>query len=212
MAHSAGVEVRNVRADWLRRKAGTSVRGAALELHTGSGEEKRSQVVLGDWLDKNKPGRNGPILALDHITDPQNVGAILRSAHLFGVPLVIIPARRSVHSGEGIQRSSAGAAVDVTTAIVSNLASALRDCRRHGWWIYVADTGGTPLPEVAFDDAAVIVLGAEGKGVSPGISRLADVTVTIPDRRPENSTVDSFNVSVATGIVLYEWYRGRAPA
>lgn len=206
LAAAAKVEVRIVKADWLRRRAGGSARGAALDVRGGEGD-RESTVVLRDWLSRNKPGTTGPVLALDHITDPQNVGAILRSAHLFGVALVIIPARRSVHSGEGIARSSAGAASSVPMAIVSNLAGALRECRDAGWWIYAADTGGTALPEVQFHDAALIVLGAEGRGIAPAVARAADYHVTIPDAAPAESTVDSFNVSVAAGIILYEWFR-----
>lgn len=206
VARAAGLDVRIVPPKWLRRNAGGSARGAALDLVSrGAGEERT--VVLREWLDRTRPGSTGPVLALDHITDPHNVGAILRSAHLFGVALVIIPARRSVYSGEGVARSSAGASSSVPVALVSNLAGALRECRDAGWWIYAADRGGTPLPEVRFHEASLLVLGAEGKGVAPSVARSADSIVTIPDAAPAGSTVDSFNVSVAAGIILYEWFR-----
>ncbi|POR03284.1 hypothetical protein AU468_05350 [Alkalispirochaeta sphaeroplastigenens] len=205
LARSRGVTVQTVSSEWLRRQAGSSVRGAALEL--GQDHARTGLVSLKDWLHQTPPGSTGPILALDHITDPHNVGAILRTAHLMGVPLVIVPARRSVLDSDGVRRSSAGASDAVAVAVVSNLAGALRDCKSAGWWIYAADAGGTALPKVSFDPAAVILLGAEGKGVSPGVAALADLKVTIPDRAPRGTTVDSYNVSVAAGIITYEYFR-----
>lgn len=207
IARGAGLTVRTVPVKWLRSRVGSSLRGAALEIRNTN--ENDQQVVLGDWLSRTEPGSTGPILALDHITDPHNVGAILRSAYLFGVALVILPARRSALAGEGMLRSSAGASRSVALAIVPNLVAALRACRDAGWWIYTADAGGTPLPEARFDRATVIVLGAEGKGITPAVRRTSDLVVTIPDRAPHGSTVDSFNVSVAAGIILYEWARNR---
>lgn len=209
LARTHGVDVRVVKGEWLRRNAGSSARGFALEIRSDHHDGNAGgTIVLADWLSRHDPETaGGPILALDHITDPQNVGAILRSAHLFGAALVIVPARRSVYAGEGISRSSAGAVSMVPLSIVSNLAGALRQCRERGWWIYAADTGGTPVTEARFPQSPVIVLGAEGKGVAPAVAREADVTVTIPDRAPPGTTIDSFNVSVAAGIILYEWFR-----
>ncbi|SIQ84214.1 23S rRNA (guanosine2251-2'-O)-methyltransferase [Alkalispirochaeta americana] len=209
LARSRGVGVKTVSGEWLRKRAGSSARGAALEL--GESPSRSSVVSLKDWLRRTPPGSTGPILALDHVTDPHNVGAILRTAYLMGVPLVIVPARRSVLDSDGVRRSSAGASDEVPVAVVPNLASALRECKRAGWWVYAADAGGTPLPEVPFDSAAVLLLGAEGKGVSPGAAALSDLTVSIPDRAPGGTTVDSFNVSVAAGILTYEYFRTVQP-
>jgi 23S rRNA (guanosine2251-2'-O)-methyltransferase len=210
LAQSRGIPVRTVAPSWLRQNAGTSARGIALKLSdvlpngtTGSAATRE----LKQWLKVTKPGSTGPVLVLDHITDPQNVGAILRSAHLFNAALVVVPARRSVLSSDAVRRSSAGASDAVPVAIVSNCAGAIREFRDAGWWTFAADMEATLLPEAPLDRASVIVLGAEGKGVSPAVVKACDMAVTIPACPPPGTTVDSFNVSVAAGIFLYEWTR-----
>lgn len=212
LARSRGVTVKTVTSSWLRQNAGASARGIAMmlsdeQLHPHGTPGTGMTRELKQWLRETKPGSTGPILILDHITDPHNVGAILRSAHLFNAGLVIVPARRSIITSDGVRRSSAGAADSVPIAIVANCAGAIRDCRDAGWWSYAADMGATPLPEAPLDRAAVIVLGAEDKGVAPAVVKACDMTVSIPTCSPPGSTVDSFNVSVAAGIFLYEWTR-----
>lgn len=207
---TAGIAIKTVNQKWLRDTAGSSARGIAFELRDAGPGESGGAVVLSNWL-KEHSGETptGPILALDHITDPHNLGAILRTAHLLGVPLVILPARRSALAGDVVYRSSAGAAAMVPTAVVPNLRTALEECKRAGWWIYAADAGGESLHVATIDSRAVIVLGAEGSGVSRTIREGADVVLTIPDDAPGGTTVDSFNVSVAAGIVMYELFRRR---
>lgn len=203
LARRHGVTVERVTPETLRKTAGSSARGVAFapEGRTSRGEHT---VVLRDWLAAHRTtDPSGPVVAVDHVTDPHNLGAILRSAHLFGVSLVVLPARRSVLGGDVVERSSAGAASMVARAIVPNLVSALRECQQEGFWIYAADMAGDPLPQVSFARRAVVVVGAEGKGITPSVRQRADHVVSIPLRAPEGTTVDSLNVSVATGILLY---------
>lgn len=206
-AERAGVPVEMVDGEWLRRHAGDRTRGAALRTEAVS--EDSPTVELRPWLEAHTEDDESLIVALDHVTDPQNLGAILRSALLHGTGLVIIPGRRSVTGGDAVMRASAGAARFVPTAVVGNLRQALEQCREAGWWVYGADAGGTALPTVSFSGRAALVLGAEGKGLSPVVRRTCDEIVTIPAVAPPDSGVDSFNVSVAAATVLYEFRRQR---
>jgi 23S rRNA (guanosine2251-2'-O)-methyltransferase len=210
LARRHGVAVSTVDSGWLKKRAGDDVRGAALEVAETVSEI--SSVDLRDWLTRwsDDPGV-GPILALDHISDPHNLGAILRSAFLMRAGLVIIPTRRSVSgTGDTVLRTSAGASRFMTISYVGNLRSALELCRESGWWIYGADADGSDLSGVAFDRRAVFVLGAEGKGLSTLSRKISDEIITIPAADVPESGVDSYNVSVAAGIVLYA-YRNRHP-
>ncbi|MEX2444352.1 MAG: 23S rRNA (guanosine(2251)-2'-O)-methyltransferase RlmB [Alkalispirochaeta sp.] len=208
-AQRAGVEVRVVDARELRRRAGDSARGAALNT------EKRSPSTVGvvdlkTWLEEHGSDRESLIIALDHVTDPHNLGAILRSALLMQASIVVVPTRRSASTGDTVHRTSAGASRYVTTTYVPNLRSAIELCRDAGWWLYGADSEGASLHHVEFAAKSVLVLGAEGKGLSPLARKTCDEIVTIPGGAPPESGVDSFNVSVAAGVLMYEYRRQRS--
>ncbi|MFW5695078.1 MAG: RNA methyltransferase, partial [Alkalispirochaeta sp.] len=166
-AKRAGVEVRFVGSQELRRQAGDAARGAALKTAPGGASTGTSSVDLKIWLDHHMSPADSLIIALDHVTDPHNLGAILRTSLLMGASIVVIPTRRSASAGETVQRTSAGASRFVTTAYVSNLRSAIELCRDAGWWVYGADSGGTPSHRIEFAAKSVLVLGSEGKGLSP---------------------------------------------
>ena len=204
-ARSAGVRWETVSASWLRTEAGPAVRGAALRSAEIEGGE--TVVQLETWLAEHGADRSGLVVALDHVTDPHKLGAILRSSLIHSVDLVLIPSRRSATGGDTVLRTSAGASRFVPVAYVGNLRSALSLCREAGWWLYAADADGTPLPRLSFNEKAVLILGAEGKGVSPVVRKASDEVMTIPGGAPADSGVDSFNVSVAAGICLYEFRR-----
>ena len=146
------------------------------------------------------------VLVLDSVTDPHNVGAIIRSCDQFGTSLVILPQARSandiVHS-EVIARSSAGAAAWVPVSVVPNAVRAVQRLKDAGFWVYGADAGGEALASVDFARRTVIVMGSEGKGISPLLAKQCDAIVSIPTC----GKIDSLNVSVAAGILLYERYR-----
>jgi 23S rRNA (guanosine2251-2'-O)-methyltransferase len=147
-------------------------------------------------------------VALDHITDPHNLGAILRSVHWFGAPLVVIPERRSAAEGDVVSRSSAGAVAYTTITYVPNLRNALETLKRGGYWTYAADGGGIDVREAQINPPSVLVLGAEGRGISPGLEKVIDQTIAIPrDPGVERSSVDSLNVCVSAGVLLYELFR-----
>ena len=167
------------------------------------GEESNNAnlVQLDDWL-LNVPDKSFVVI-LDSVTDPHNVGAIIRSCDQFGCGLVILPERRGVKdvlSNEVVARASAGASAWVSVAVVPNLNRATQQLKEAGFWVYGADAGGTSLIETKFADKSVLVMGSEGSGISRLLQEQCDLVVSIPTC----GRLDSLNVSVATGVLLYE--------
>lgn len=208
-AKRAGAAVRIVDSRELRRRAGDSARGAAFNTEDRP-LSATPTVDLKTWLDEHASDEESLILALDHVTDPHNLGAVLRSALLMRVSIVIVPTRRSASTGETVHRTSAGASRFVTTAYVPNLRGAIELCRDAGWWLYGADSDGAALHQTEFASKSVFVLGAEGKGLSALARKTCDDIVTIPGEAPPQSGVDSFNVSVAAAVLMYEYRRQRS--
>lgn len=147
--------------------------------------------------------KNSVVLVLDEITDPQNLGAILRSADQFAVDLVVLPERRSAKLSSTVNKTSAGASAYIPVVVVKNLRRSISELKEAGFWVYGADIKGTELQNVEFAERSVVVLGAEGKGLGRLILEECDHVVTIPT----SGRVDSLNVSVAAGIMLYELRR-----
>ena len=137
---------------------------------------------------------------LDSVTDPHNVGAIIRSCDQFGVDLIVLPERRGAKDGEVIGRSSAGANAWVPTAIVPNLVRAVQQLKEAGYWVYGADAGGTKLTECNLSGKIVVIMGSEGTGISRLLTEQCDGILSIPTC----GKLDSLNVSVAAGVLLYE--------
>lgn len=207
-AKRRGISVRQVDADGLRRLAGPDVRGFAFQAEAIAEGGGVGKVELKEWLTAFRDNLPSPILALDHITDPHNLGAILRSAHWFDVPLVLIPQRRSAGTGDVVARASAGAVSYVPLSPVANLRQALQLCHDAGYWIYAADAGGRSVEGATIPGPTVLVLGGEGKGISRGLEKVIDGVVSIPRTGTGQSTVDSLNVSVSAGVLLYAYRYG----
>jgi len=148
------------------------------------------------------------LIALDQVTDPHNLGAVLRSAGAFGADGVIIPERRSVGVTTAAWKVSAGAAARVPVARASNLVRALQTCQQAGFFVVGLD-GGSDLAirdiQLA-TEPLVVVTGAEGAGLSRLVRETCDQVVSIPI----SSRVESLNAAVATGIALYEVVSVRA--
>ena len=144
-------------------------------------------------------------LVLDSITDPHNVGAIIRSADQFGVDLVILPEHRGATDFEVISRTSAGASSWVKIVLVPNLVRSVGLLKDAGFWVYGADAGGSPAPGISVAEKAVLVMGSEGSGIARLLKEKCDTIVSIPTR----GRLDSLNVSVAAGVLLYEITRNR---
>jgi 23S rRNA (guanosine2251-2'-O)-methyltransferase len=151
------------------------------------------------------PAKDVLVLILDEITDPHNYGAILRSCDQFGVNLVISRNRRNAKHAGVIAQTSAGAASWVPAAEAANLPRALRLLKDAGFWIYGADMKGEPLYKKDLRGRAAIVLGSEGEGISRLLRENCDAMIAIPS----GGRIDSLNVSVAAGVLLYEAIRQR---
>ena len=171
-------------------------RGAALVLENLSIGTHRKKVGRGglanrlsEYLDA-LGDESTLILFLDSITDPGNLGAIIRSADQFGVKLIVIPKRKAAGETEAVIRSSSGAAAYVEIVEVANLVQALKECRKHGFWIYGADLSGELLPDIDFPNKSGLVLGSEGSGLGRLVKENCDYLVAIP----AVGHVDSFNV------------------
>ena len=155
-------------------------------------------------------GRTPLLVALDQVTDPHNLGAVLRSAGAFGADGVIIPERRSVGVNATVWKVSAGAAARVPVARETNLVRTLTALKKEGCFVVGLDGGGdTALEDLALADAPLVaVTGAEGSGLSRLVCETCDVVASIPIAR----AVESLNAAVATGIGLYEIDRLRRAA
>ena len=148
-----------------------------------------------------------PLLAcLDQVTDPRNLGAVIRTAEGAGATGVIVPAHGSAAVTPVVSKASAGAVEHLPVAVVPNLARYLSEIKGGNLWIYAAtgDAGQT-LWETDFKGGTAFVLGAEGKGLRPLVRRTCDAEVSIP----LTGSVESLNVSVAAALLLYEARRQR---
>ncbi|MDQ6851975.1 MAG: 23S rRNA (guanosine(2251)-2'-O)-methyltransferase RlmB [Actinomycetota bacterium] len=193
------------RAELDRRTGGLLHQGIALQVPPYAYRE------LPDLLAAASESRTAPLLvALDGVTDPRNLGAVIRSAAAFGAHGVILPERRSAGVTAVAWRTSAGTAARVPVAQVTNLVRALRECQQAGLLVVGLDADGTTVVddlEVAVDPI-VVVVGSEGRGLSRLVGETCDVTLSIP----MTAAAESLNASVAAAITLAEIARRRRAA
>jgi 23S rRNA (guanosine2251-2'-O)-methyltransferase len=146
------------------------------------------------------------LVCLDQVTDPQNLGAVVRSAEGAGATAVVLPAHGSARVTPAVCRASAGAVEHVPVAVVPNLARYIGEIKGNELWAYAADAEGSlPMWEADLAGGVALVLGAEGKGVRPLVRRTCDGIISIPLA----GKVGSLNVSVAAAVLLYEARRQR---
>ncbi|MGG5260313.1 23S rRNA (guanosine(2251)-2'-O)-methyltransferase RlmB [Phycicoccus avicenniae] len=159
-----------------------------------------------DLVDPEKPGIP-LVVALDGITDPRNLGAIVRSVAAFGGHGVVVPSRRSAGMTASAWKTSAGAAARIPVAQAANLTRALEDFRKAGFFVIGLDMDGdVELPELELaSEPLVVVVGSEGKGLSRLVAETCDQIVSVP----MSSAVESLNAGIATGVTLYEVARRR---
>lgn len=141
------------------------------------------------------------LLILDEITDPHNLGAIIRSAEAFGVHGIIIPKRRAVGVNATVVKTSAGAVEHMRIAKVSNINNTIRGLKERGLWIVGTDVNaGKSFEELNYDFPVAFVIGNEGKGVSKLVLQNCDFVVKIPMK----GKINSLNASVAASILIYQ--------
>jgi 23S rRNA (guanosine2251-2'-O)-methyltransferase len=194
-AKKAGVSVRPMSADQVDRLAARGV-------HNGIVAEV-SDAAYADFDELIQQQATRFVLILDGITDPQNFGAILRVADVFGVQLVVIPEHDSVGLTPAAVKASAGASQWVPVAQVTNLARAIEALQKREYWVYAAAMEGDAPSSIDFRGKVALVLGSEGKGIRRNVLEHCDRAVSIPMR----GKVESLNVATAAAVLCYEVQR-----
>jgi 23S rRNA (guanosine2251-2'-O)-methyltransferase len=147
------------------------------------------------------------IIALDHIEDPHNLGAILRTAEVVGVHGLLLPKQRSVDVTPAVVRASAGAAEHMWVAKIPNLTQALKKLKQADVWVVGVENTSDALPyhQANLTGAIALVIGSEGRGMSRLVKKTCDFLIKLPMR----GQIESLNASVACGLILYEVWRAR---
>ncbi len=209
-ARKKGIPVKRVSTGEMDRMSGGAGHKGALFIAGASSSSKGGQGAarfrdVKSFLREKEGHKDLLVLLLDGVTDPHNLGAILRSADQFAVDLLLLPAHRSVGINSTVARVSVGAHAWVPVLQVGNASRALEELREQGFWIYGADMGGQPAAQEDLRGRTCLVMGSEGKGMSRLVREKCDTLVSIPMA----GHVDSLNVSVAAGILMYEVIRQR---
>lgn len=163
---------------------------------------------ISDILDYASERNEAPfVIVCDEISDPRNLGAVIRSAECAGAHGVIIPKRRSAGMTAIVGKASAGATEHMRIARVSNISAALKELKDNGLWIYGADAGGdSKLWETDFCGSLALVIGSEGNGLGRLVRESCDFIVSIPMA----GRINSLNASAAASVIMYEVLRQRS--
>lgn len=145
------------------------------------------------------------VVLLDHLEDPHNLGAIIRTCECAGIKSIIIPKERSVRVNDTVMKTSAGAINNVKIILVSNLNDALKKLQKNLFFVYAADMDGTNYETIDFSGKKALVIGAEGNGVSHIIRQSCDEIISIP----MYGKINSLNASVSAAILIYGMLRGK---
>ncbi|WKC58068.1 23S rRNA (guanosine(2251)-2'-O)-methyltransferase RlmB [Borrelia sp. P9F1] len=195
--------IKVIKVDDLTRVIGNSNhRGFALRLQDLKFQNiNASNKSLEEFLKEFEQKSHIFVLILDGIEDPQNFGAILRTAEQFSIDLVITSQRRSAQNSSTILRTSSGASQYVNKVTVPNVNNAIKFLKENGFWIYASDTKGKEINKIKINDTRVaLIMGNEGKGIHKLTKENSDFLVKIPT----NGKIDSLNVSVSAGILIFE--------
>lgn len=147
--------------------------------------------------------KNDLWLAVDEMTDPQNLGSIIRSAACLGFSTIILPTRRTVGLTPAVYRVASGGVEAVNVVEVVNLNTALIDLKEEGFWIYGAEMGGKNIAKFKYNYPAVLVIGSEGTGLREKTKEHCDELVSIPQA---DVGIDSLNAASAASILMYDMY------
>ena len=193
LARRASVPVRFEPRSSLDRLAGTPAHQGVVAL----GAAKK-------YVDLDAVGASGLVVVLDGVEDPHNLGAIVRTAHAAGAAAVVIPERRAAGVTDVVAKAAAGALEHLPVVRVSNVNRTLEELKKRDYWIYGLDERGSEdYTKIEFAARTALVLGGEGKGLHEQVRKHCDVLVRIPMA----GKISSLNVSVAAGVVLFEWRR-----
>ncbi len=195
LARQASVPVRFEPRNSLDRLAGSSAHQGVVAMGAAQKYADLDQAAEGEL-----------VVVLDGVEDPHNLGAIIRTAHAAGASSVVIPERRAASVTDVVAKAAAGALEHLKVARVININRTLEELKERGFWIYGLDERGEQdYDRVDYGAPAAIVLGGEGKGLHEQVRKHCDALVRIPMA----GKISSLNVSVAAGVVLFEWNRRR---
>jgi 23S rRNA (guanosine2251-2'-O)-methyltransferase len=193
----------------LARRASIPVRfepRASLDRLSGTAAHQ-GVVAMGaakKYADLETAAASQLVVLLDGVEDPHNLGAIIRTAHAAGAGSIVIPERRAVGITDVAAKAAAGALEHLPVVRVTNINRALEDLKKRGFWIYGLDERGTTDYDRAdYAQPTAFVLGGEGKGLHEQVRKHCDLLVRIPMA----GKISSLNVSVAAGVVLFDWKR-----
>ncbi len=197
LAREAGVHLRFEARDLLDRAATTSAHQGVVAFAAAHGYVSFEELDPGARL----------VVVLDGVEDPHNLGAIARTAHGAGASALILPERRSAGITDTVMKAAAGALEHLPVIRVTNLNRTLEILKDRGFWIYGLDERGDhTYDRMEFIEPTVMVLGGEGHGLHQQVKKNCDALIRIP----LEGKIPSLNVSVAAGIVLFEWKRRSA--
>jgi 23S rRNA (guanosine2251-2'-O)-methyltransferase len=193
----SGVPVEVVGADEIEARCGSEVhQGVCAEVDPYTYADAAALLAAPDPV----------LVVLDEVTDPQNLGAVCRTAECAGATGVVVPERRSAEVTAAVCKASAGAVEHLPVARVRNLADFLADAKEAGCWCYGATAAArTPYTAPSYSGGVVLVLGAEGRGLRPRVAAACDELVALPLR----GRIESLNVGATAAVVLYEILRQR---
>jgi 23S rRNA (guanosine2251-2'-O)-methyltransferase len=198
LARQASVPVRFEARNSLDRLAGSPAHQGVVAM--GAAQK---------YADIDKAAEGELVIVLDGVEDPHNLGAIIRTAHAAGASSVVIPERRAASVTDVVAKAAAGALEHLPVARVTNINRTLENLKERGFWIYGLDERGEQdYDQVDYGTPTAFVLGGEGKGLHELVRKHCDTLVRIPMA----GKISSLNVSVATGVVLFEWNRRRRAA
>lgn len=202
-----------LREPWLRERRGSILTVDADELERICGSDAHQGVcaeVSAFRYASDQDLISGPeplIIALDQVQDPQNLGAIIRTAECAGASGLVLPERRSAEVTPAVCKASAGAVEHLPVARTRNLADFLVAAKERGLWCYGADqAGASAYTDVDFSGPVVLVLGSEGRGLRPRVAAACDATVAIPLR----GRIESLSVAAAAAVLIFTAARTRA--
>lgn len=193
MARRASVPVRFEPRNALDRLAGSSAHQGVVAMGAAN-----------QYATLDAAAASQLVVVLDGVEDPHNLGAIIRTAHAAGAGAVIIPERRAAGVTDVVAKAAAGALEYLPITRVTNINRALEELKEKGYWIYGLDERGTETYDQAeYASPTALVLGGEGKGLHEQVRKHCDMLIRIPMA----GKISSLNVSVAAGVVLFEWKR-----
>ena len=187
----------------FKLKFGAESKSQGLVLKT----KDKKKFTLNEFLEVEKNKTLSTIVVLDQITDPQNIGSIMRSCAMFNCKAIIVAKDNSPELTPSLLKAASGAAEIVNYFRVTNLKRTLSDLKKNNYWIYGFDSSFVNSSNLSFSKKSALVLGSEGKGIRNLVRKECDILLKINSVPNKKFRIDSLNVSNATAIALYECYK-----